>query len=169
MPAKLAMADAFIRKFPEGYETQLSGDGSNLTQGQKQLLTIARAILADPSILILDEATSSVGTRKELRIQAALKTLMKGGTSFVIAHRLSTIQDADLIVVLNNGEITEHGTHFELLKRKGLYSQLYQNQMANQLCNSDCAMNMSSTFRSHHKLQESLTSKNKRLFFMHEI
>ncbi|RIX50229.1 ABC transporter ATP-binding protein [Paenibacillus nanensis] len=126
--ARLANADTFIRKLPDGYDTVLNAEGGNLSQGQRQLLTIARAVLADPAILILDEATSSVDTRTELHIQEAMKTLMKGRTSFVIAHRLSTIREADTILVMNNGEIIEQGSHEELLKRKGFYADLYLNQ-----------------------------------------
>ncbi|WP_040950919.1 ABC transporter ATP-binding protein [Gorillibacterium massiliense] len=128
--AKLANADTFIRKLPGGYDTDLSAEGGNLSQGQRQLLTIARAVLANPSILILDEATSSVDTRTELHIQEAMKTLMKGRTSFVIAHRLSTIREADRIVVINDGEIMEMGSHEELLQKKGFYYTLYHNQFA---------------------------------------
>lgn len=126
--ARLANADAFIRKLPDGYNTHLNSEGSNLSQGQKQLLTIARAVLANPSILILDEATSNVDTRTELHIQEAMKTLMKGRTSFVIAHRLSTIQEADTILVINDGKIIEQGSHEQLLEKEGFYSNMYQNQ-----------------------------------------
>lgn len=126
--AKLANADSFIRKLPHGYQTKLTAEGSNISQGQRQLLTIARAVLADPSILILDEATSSVDTRTELHIQEAMKTLMKGRTSFVIAHRLSTIREADRILVINNGEVVEQGTHHELLQLDGYYAELHHNQ-----------------------------------------
>lgn len=126
--AKLADADHFIRQLPHGYETKLSERASNLSQGQRQLLSIARAILADPSILILDEATSSVDTRTEARIQKALLRLMEGRTSFVIAHRLSTIRDADNVIVINNGEIVEQGTHQELLEEKGFFHHLYMSQ-----------------------------------------
>jgi len=126
--AKLADADQFIRRLPQGYHTQLSERGSNLSQGQRQLLAIARAILADPGILILDEATSSVDTRTEVRIQAALLRLMKGRTSFVIAHRLSTIRDADQLLVIDDGRIVERGTHDELLARHGFYHNLYLSQ-----------------------------------------
>jgi ATP-binding cassette subfamily B multidrug efflux pump len=123
--AKMADADHFIRQLPQGYQTQLSERASNLSQGQRQLLAIARAILADPGILILDEATSSVDTRTEARIQKALLRLMQGRTSFVIAHRLSTIRDADHVLVINNGEIVEQGTHQQLLDRQGFYHHLY--------------------------------------------
>jgi len=126
--AKLANADGFIQRLPEGYHTELSERGSNLSQGQRQLLAIARAILADPSILILDEATSSVDTRTEVEIQKALLTLMEGRTSFVIAHRLSTIRDADQILVINEGELIERGTHDELLAQQGFYYHLYVSQ-----------------------------------------
>ena len=124
--AKLADADHFIRQLPQGYQTRLSERASNLGQGQRQLLSIARAILADPSILILDEATSSVDTRTEARIQKALLRLMRGRTSFVIAHRLSTITNADRIVVIHDGKIIEHGTHIELLANQGMYYELYR-------------------------------------------
>ncbi|MER2059031.1 MAG: ABC transporter ATP-binding protein [Niallia sp.] len=130
--ARLAHADLFIRKLPDGYNTYLSGDGSKLSHGQRQLLTIARAVLANPSILILDEATSSVDTRTELHIQEAMKYLMKGRTSFVIAHRLSTIREADIILVINDGEIVEKGTHDELLVQKGFYANLYKTQLPEQ-------------------------------------
>ncbi|MEC0242077.1 ABC transporter ATP-binding protein [Paenibacillus dokdonensis] len=126
--AKAAHADHFIRTLPDGYETVLNEEASNISQGQKQLLTIARAILADPSILILDEATSSVDTRTEVYIQRAMNDLMKGRTSFVIAHRLSTIRDADLILVMNNGSVIEKGTHEELLAKNGFYADLYNSQ-----------------------------------------
>ncbi|MEK3788082.1 ABC transporter ATP-binding protein [Paenibacillus sp. FSL K6-1230] len=129
--ARLANADAFISRLPDGYDTDLGVAGGNLSQGQRQLLTIARAILADPAILILDEATSSVDTRTEMYIQDAMKTLMEGRTSFVIAHRLSTIQDADLILVMKDGRIAEQGTHQELLERKGFYASLYTSQFTN--------------------------------------
>ncbi|PLX97494.1 MAG: multidrug ABC transporter ATP-binding protein, partial [Desulfuromonas sp.] len=123
--ARLAHADGFIRRLPQGYATQLSERGGNLSEGQRQLVTIARAILADPAILILDEATSSVDTRTEVEIQKALNELMKGRTSFVIAHRLSTIKRADRILVIEDGGIAEMGTHAELLRAKGKYYQLY--------------------------------------------
>jgi len=126
--AKAAHADHFIRTLPEGYNTVLNEEASNISQGQKQLLTIARAILADPSILILDEATSNVDTRTEVLIQKAMANLMKGRTSFVIAHRLSTIRDADLILVMNQGSIIEQGSHKELLNKKGFYADLYNSQ-----------------------------------------
>ncbi|MFC5467970.1 ABC transporter ATP-binding protein [Cohnella suwonensis] len=126
--AKAAHADHFIRTLPEGYDTVLNEEASNLSQGQKQLLTIARAILANPSILILDEATSSVDTRTEAHIQKAMHDLMQNRTSFVIAHRLSTIRDADLILVMNHGSIIEKGTHEELLAKGGFYADLYNSQ-----------------------------------------
>jgi len=126
--AKLAEADGFIRLLPKGYDTELSERAGNLSQGQRQLLAIARAILADPKILILDEATSSVDTRTEARIQRALLTLMKGRTSFVIAHRLSTIVEADQILVIEHGALVEHGKHAELLSRRGPYYRLYTSQ-----------------------------------------
>ena len=126
--AELAEADEFIRQLPQGYNTILSERAGNLSQGQRQLLAITRVILANPAILILDEATSSVDTRTELRIQKALLTLMKGRTSFVIAHRLSTIRDADLVLVVDKGSIVEKGTHQELLDRQGIYYNLYISQ-----------------------------------------
>lgn len=126
--AKAAYADHFIRTLPDGYDTVLNEEASNISQGQKQLLTIARAILANPSILILDEATSSVDTRTEVFIQAAMRELMQGRTSFVIAHRLSTIRDADLILVMNHGSVIEQGTHEALLAQNGFYADLYNSQ-----------------------------------------
>ncbi|MEA3340436.1 MAG: ABC transporter ATP-binding protein [Chloroflexota bacterium] len=126
--ASLANADQFIRRLPQGYDTRLSERGSNLSQGQRQLLAIARAVLADPGILILDEATSSVDTRTEAEIQAALLRLMEGRTSFVIAHRLSTIRDADKILVIDEGRIVERGSHDELLAQGGFYHNLYMSQ-----------------------------------------
>ncbi len=126
--AKLAEADHFIHHLPQGYATPLSERGSNLSQGQRQLLAIARAILSDPGILILDEATSSVDTRTEIHIQKALLRLMEGRTSFVIAHRLSTIRNADQVLVIHEGRISEHGTHDELLQRRGFYYNLYMSQ-----------------------------------------
>ncbi|MFC6333619.1 ABC transporter ATP-binding protein [Paenibacillus septentrionalis] len=128
--AKAAHADHFIRTLPEGYDTVLNEEASNISSGQKQLLTIARAILADPPMLILDEATSSVDTRTELYIQQAMHNLMQGRTSFVIAHRLSTIKDADRILVMNQGTVIEQGTHEELLAAGGFYADLYQSQFA---------------------------------------
>jgi len=126
--ARAANADHFIRTLPDGYDTILNEEASNISQGQKQLLTIARAILANPAILILDEATSSVDTRTEVQIQKAMNHLMKGRTSFVIAHRLSTIRDADLILVMNNGSVIEKGIHVELLEQNGFYADLYNSQ-----------------------------------------
>jgi ATP-binding cassette subfamily B protein len=126
--AVAAHADHFIRTLPDGYDTILNEEASNISQGQKQLLTIARAILADPAILILDEATSSVDTRTEVYIQKAMQQLMQGRTSFVIAHRLSTIRDADLILVMNHGSVIEKGTHLELLEQEGFYAELYNSQ-----------------------------------------
>ena len=126
--ATLANADRFIRHLPQGYDTVLSERGANLSEGQRQLISIARAILADPKILILDEATSSVDTRTEVRIQEALRELMKGRTSFVIAHRLSTIRNADQILVVEDGEIVERGDHEGLLQQKGAYHRLYMSQ-----------------------------------------
>lgn len=128
--ASLAQADYFIRTLPEGYETILNQEASNISQGQKQLLTLARAILADPKILILDEATSSVDTRTEILIQKAMDELMKGRTSFVIAHRLSTIKSADMILVMDKGKIIEQGTHEELMNGNGFYADLYNSQFA---------------------------------------
>lgn len=128
--AKAAFADHFIRTLPGGYDTVINEDASNISQGQRQLLTIARAILADRRMLILDEATSSVDTRTEGRIQAAMDNLMRGRTSFVIAHRLSTIRNADLILVLQKGDIVEQGTHAELLAANGAYAKLYNSQFA---------------------------------------
>ena len=130
--AVMADADHFIHQLPQGYQTQLSERAGNLSQGQRQLLAIARAILANPRILILDEATSSVDTRTEARIQQALLRLMAGRTSFVIAHRLSTIRDADQVLVINHGEIVEKGTHNELLARQGFYHHLYMSQFKGQ-------------------------------------
>lgn len=128
--AKAAHADHFIRQLPDGYQMELNEDASNVSQGQKQLLTIARAILADNKVMILDEATSSVDTRTEIRIQKAMDNLMKGRTSFIIAHRLSTIRDADLILVMKDGDIIEQGNHEQLLQKNGFYADLYQAQFA---------------------------------------
>jgi ATP-binding cassette subfamily B multidrug efflux pump len=128
--AKAAYADHFIRTLPDGYDTVLNEEASNLSQGQKQLLTIARAILADPAILILDEATSSVDTRTEVHIQKAMNDLMQGRTSFVIAHRLSTIRDADLILVMKNGRVIEQGNHSALIEINGFYTELYNSQFS---------------------------------------
>lgn len=126
--AKAAHIHGFIKRLPNGYDTVLSEDGINISKGQKQLLTIARAMLLDSKMLILDEATSNVDTRTEIRIQEAMKTLMKDKTCFIIAHRLSTIQNADLILVVDNGNIVEQGTHKELIERKGVYHNLYYSQ-----------------------------------------
>ncbi|WP_047391677.1 ABC transporter ATP-binding protein [Exiguobacterium sp. ZWU0009] len=128
--AKTAHADHFIRTLPDGYDTVLNEEASNISQGQKQLLTIARAVLADPPIMILDEATSSVDTRTEVFIQQAMRRLMEGRTSFVIAHRLSTIKDADMILVMNQGRVIEQGTHEELLEADGFYADLYNSQFS---------------------------------------
>jgi ATP-binding cassette, subfamily B, multidrug efflux pump len=130
--AKLANAETFIHRLPHGYDTMLTERGSNLSQGQRQLMAIARAVLADPDILILDEATSNVDTRTEKHLQEALLRLMKGRTSFVIAHRLSTIRDADQVLVINNGEVIERGTHTSLLEQKGFYHNLYLSQFKGQ-------------------------------------
>ena len=126
--SKAAHVDHFIRTLPGGYDMELNEEASNVSQGQKQLLTIARAILANNKILILDEATSSVDTRTEIQIQKAMDNLMKGRTSFVIAHRLSTIKDADLILVLKDGDIIEQGNHEELIAKNGFYAELYNSQ-----------------------------------------
>lgn len=128
--AKFANADEFIERLPEGYDTVLAEGGSNLSQGQRQLLSIARAVLADPKILILDEATSSVDTRTEMHIQSAMVALMKNRTSLIIAHRLSTIRDADKIVVIDSGRVAEQGSHEELIAAKGCYYKLYQTQFS---------------------------------------
>lgn len=129
--SKMAHADHFIRTLPEGYDTVLNEEASNISQGQKQLITIARAVLANPPVMILDEATSSVDTRTELLIQQAMNRLMEGRTSFVIAHRLSTIRDADLIIVMDQGKVIEQGTHNELLEENGFYADLYNSQFSN--------------------------------------
>ena len=126
--ARLANADTFIRQLPDGYNTVLTGDGANLSQGQRQLLAIARAAIADPPVLILDEATSSIDTRTELQIQEAFETMMKGRTTFIVAHRLSTIKNADMILVMDKGHILEQGTHQELLEKQGYYYNLHNSQ-----------------------------------------
>ena len=124
------IADGFIRRLPDGYDTVLTGDGSNLSQGQRQLLSIARAAVADPPVLILDEATSSIDTRTEALVQQGMDALMTGRTTFVIAHRLSTVKDADCIMVLEQGRIIERGTHDQLIAQKGRYHQLYTGKKA---------------------------------------
>lgn len=128
--AKAAHADFFIRTLPKGYDTVLDNEANNLSVGQRQLLTITRVFLADPAMLIFDEATSSVGTRTEQAIAKAMNALMADRTSFVIAHRLSTIRDADLILFMEHGDIIEHGMHDELLGRGGAYARLYESQFA---------------------------------------
>ena len=128
--AKMSHAHSFIKRLPEGYDTILSENGENLSQGQRQLLSITRVILCKPSILILDEATSSIDTRTEIKIQNAFAKMMEGKTSFIVAHRLSTIQNADIILVMKDGKIIEQGNHEELLEKKGFYSELYMSQFA---------------------------------------
>lgn len=128
--AKLANADGFIRRLPQGYQTVLTGGGANLSQGQRQLLSIARAAVADPPVLILDEATSSIDTHTEKLVQRGMDALMTGRTSFVIAHRLSTVKDADCILVMEQGWVIERGSHQELLEQKGRYYQLYTGKTA---------------------------------------
>lgn len=128
--AKAAKVNYFIRTMPHGYDTMLDNEGSNLSVGQRQLLTIARVFLCDPPILILDEATSSVDTSTEAEIGKAMQSLMKGRTSFVIAHRLSTIRDADNILFMQDGNIIEQGNHYELLEKQGAYAKLYYSQFA---------------------------------------
>ena len=128
--ARLANADGFIKRLPEGYNTMLTGDGANLSQGQRQLLAIARAAVADPPVLILDEATSSIDTRTEIRIQKAFSRMMEGRTSFIVAHRLSTIREADRILVMRAGRIVEQGTHGDLLEKNGFYAEIYNSQFA---------------------------------------
>ncbi|HPC25168.1 MAG TPA: ATP-binding cassette domain-containing protein, partial [Fervidobacterium sp.] len=131
--AKAAHVHHFITALPDGYNTLIGEDSSNISQGQRQLLTIARAFLADPDILILDEATSNVDTLTEIYIQRAMDALMKGRTSFIVAHRLSTIRDADMILVMNEGRIVEIGKHEELLERNGFYADMYKSQFAGAL------------------------------------
>ena len=128
--AKKAHAHSFITRMPEGYDTVISEDGGSLSQGQKQLLCIARVMLCQPPMLILDEATSSIDTRTEVKVQKAFEELMEARTSFTVAHRLSTIQEADLILVMKDGNIIEQGRHRELLEKKGFYAHLYESQFA---------------------------------------
>ena len=123
--ARLAGAHDFISRLPKGYQTMLAGNGANLSQGQRQLLAIARAAVADPPVMVLDEATSSIDTRTEAIVQRGMDALMKGRTVFVIAHRLSTVQNSDVIMVLENGRIIERGSHARLIEEKGKYYQLY--------------------------------------------
>lgn len=128
--AKLANADSFITRLPDGYQTVITGNGANLSQGQRQLLAIARAAVADPPVLILDEATSSIDTRTEVLVQDGMDKLMSGRTTFVIAHRLSTVRNSDCIMVLENGRIIERGTHDQLIGERGKYYQLYTGNSA---------------------------------------
>ena len=128
--AKHAHAHSFIKRMPNGYDTVISEGGGNISQGQKQLLCIARVMLMHPAMLILDEATSSIDTRTEVKVQKAFAELMEGRTSFIVAHRLSTIQEADLILVMKDGNIIEQGRHEELLAKKGFYANLYESQFA---------------------------------------
>ena len=144
--AKMAYVDHFVQTLPHGYDTVINDDATNISQGQKQLMTIARAFLSDPSILILDEATSSVDTRTEVLIQKAMQKLMEGRTSFVIAHRLSTIRDADLILVMNHGSIIEQGTHQQLLDKKGFYYDLYNSQFIGAAVEEEPAQQQESGF-----------------------
>lgn len=129
-PPNWANADGFIQRLPDGYQTMLTGDGANLSNGQRQLLAIARAAVADPPVLILDEATSSIDTRTEKLVQEGMDALMTGRTTFVIAHRLSTVRNADCIMVMDQGRIIERGTHDELIEKKGKYYQLYTGNFA---------------------------------------
>ena len=129
--AKASHAHSFIKRLPQGYDTVMAEDGGNLSQGQKQLLCITRVMLCLPPMLILDEATSSIDTRTEIKIQEAFVKMMKGRTSFIVAHRLSTIQEADIILVMKDGHIIEQGRHEELLAKKGFYANLYESQFVN--------------------------------------
>ena len=128
--AKMAHAHSFIKRLPKGYDTAIEENGGSLSQGQKQLLCIARMMLCLPAMLFLDEATSSIDTRTEAKIQQAFDTMMQGRTSFIVAHRLSTIQSADVILVMRNGQIVEQGKHQDLLRRGGVYTELYNSQFA---------------------------------------
>ena len=128
--AKEAHAHSFIMRMPQGYDTVINEDGGNLSQGQKQLLCIARVMLCLPSMLILDEATSSIDTRTEIRVQKAFSRMMEGRTSFIVAHRLSTIREADVILVMRDGRIVEKGRHKELLRKNGFYAEIYNSQFA---------------------------------------
>ena len=128
--AKASHAHSFIKRLPQGYETVITEEGGGLSQGQKQLLCIARVMLCLPPMLILDEATSSIDTRTEMKIQEAFLRMMEGRTSFIVAHRLSTIREADVILVMRDGHIVEQGRHEELLEKKGFYAQLYNSQFA---------------------------------------
>jgi ATP-binding cassette subfamily B multidrug efflux pump len=137
--AEATYVDRFVHSLPDGYDTVIDEEGANISAGEKQLITIARAFLADPSLLILDEATSSVDTRTELLVQHAMAALRSDRTSFVIAHRLSTIRDADLILVMEDGDIVEQGTHTDLLSREGAYYDLYMSQFAHPEALEDAA------------------------------
>ena len=128
--AKAAHAHSFIKRLPKGYDTVIAEDGGNISQGQRQLLCIARVMLVDPPMLILDEATSNIDTRTEILVQEAFQKMMEGRTSFVVAHRLSTIREADVILVMNQGHVVEQGTHQELLAKDGFYANLYNSQFA---------------------------------------